>query len=486
MKPIRRVAVIGAGPAGAIATDALVKEQAFETIRVFDRQTVPGGTWVLSAHQNTGINSLQDLLHHNADQSIRIPSNFPCETPVTKEINSPQLRFSDTGTHPQLHSNLPPDIMCFTQEPIPPVLSKQTLTQYGPDSPFRSREVIQDWVGSIFTRGGHSHLLELGTTVELAEHEAEEWVLTLRKTTPGGEKNYWWQERFDAVVVSTGHYYLPYFPNIPGLVDYEERFPGTVRHSKHYRGAEEFRGKRVIIVGGSVSAFETLHDIRQVCHKPIISSLRSPSRIFGPAPFTHPDIDNRSQISSLDANTGQVHFTDGSSIDKVDHILFATGYDFSFPFLPQFKSVHKRIPGLYQHIFDIDDPTLAFIGMVTGGFGIRIFEWQAVATARILAGHAALPPREEMKIWELDRVAQYGDQAAFWTLIPDFEKHFEELRVLAGDPAPRTTGRILPPYRPEWGKVFWEFVRYRNRWWEKEAEEARGKKVALRGSDVKI
>ena len=41
----KSVAVIGAGPAGAIATDALVKEQAFETIRVFDRRPVIGGVW---------------------------------------------------------------------------------------------------------------------------------------------------------------------------------------------------------------------------------------------------------------------------------------------------------------------------------------------------------------------------------------------------------------------------------------------------------
>jgi len=41
----RSVAVIGAGPAGAIATDALVKEQAFERIRVFDRRPVAGGCW---------------------------------------------------------------------------------------------------------------------------------------------------------------------------------------------------------------------------------------------------------------------------------------------------------------------------------------------------------------------------------------------------------------------------------------------------------
>jgi cation diffusion facilitator CzcD-associated flavoprotein CzcO len=42
---VRRVAVIGAGPSGAIVTDALVKEQAFDTIRIFDRRAGVGGTW---------------------------------------------------------------------------------------------------------------------------------------------------------------------------------------------------------------------------------------------------------------------------------------------------------------------------------------------------------------------------------------------------------------------------------------------------------
>lgn len=41
----RRVAVIGAGPSGAITVDALAKEQAFDTIRVFDRRGAIGGTW---------------------------------------------------------------------------------------------------------------------------------------------------------------------------------------------------------------------------------------------------------------------------------------------------------------------------------------------------------------------------------------------------------------------------------------------------------
>lgn len=42
---IKRVAVIGAGPAGAIALDALARENTFDTIRVFERREKSGGIW---------------------------------------------------------------------------------------------------------------------------------------------------------------------------------------------------------------------------------------------------------------------------------------------------------------------------------------------------------------------------------------------------------------------------------------------------------
>lgn len=42
---VKRVAVIGAGPAGAIAVDALAQEKAFGLIRVFERREAPGGCW---------------------------------------------------------------------------------------------------------------------------------------------------------------------------------------------------------------------------------------------------------------------------------------------------------------------------------------------------------------------------------------------------------------------------------------------------------
>jgi cation diffusion facilitator CzcD-associated flavoprotein CzcO len=42
---IKRIAVIGLGPGGAIAIDALARENCFEVIRVFERKDAPGGCW---------------------------------------------------------------------------------------------------------------------------------------------------------------------------------------------------------------------------------------------------------------------------------------------------------------------------------------------------------------------------------------------------------------------------------------------------------
>lgn len=43
--PAKSVAVIGTGPAGAIAVDALVQEKTFDSVRVLERQEQSGGCW---------------------------------------------------------------------------------------------------------------------------------------------------------------------------------------------------------------------------------------------------------------------------------------------------------------------------------------------------------------------------------------------------------------------------------------------------------
>ncbi|KAJ3961158.1 hypothetical protein N0V92_002132 [Colletotrichum tropicale] len=435
-KNIRRVAVIGAGPAGAIATDALVKEQAFDVVRVFERRDLAGGTWVYTPELPPRIPSLRDLVEQRANPPVDLPKTFPTWTSKTEKINSHQLRYADTSVHETLHSNITPEIMAFTQEPIPKILSERTIAQYGPGSPFRHRELIREWVEAIFTRGGHDKLVEFSTTVELAEKKGDEWVLTLRNVVPGRSQDYWWQETFDAIV-------------------------------------------KVVVVGGSVSAFDALHDIRLVSQTPVIASLREPLPAFGWAPFTHPDITTKPQITHFCHETGRITFSDKSTVDDVDIVLFATGYDFSFPFLPKLKIENRRIPRLYQHVFHTDDPSLSFVGMVTGGFTFRVFEWQAVAAARVFAGRGQLPSTTEMERWEEDRLAKRGDGVPFYTLSPDFEEYFEALRAIAGEPAPGSTGRILPKFDPKWLEAFADVINARVDWWKKETEKTEKQQKAL-------
>lgn len=175
----------------------------------------------------------------------QVPSTFPCETPRDEVANSHQARYWDSGAHEHLHSNLPPGVMCFSKEPIPEIVSERSSATYGPGSPFRHRELIREWIENIFIRGRTRDLIQFSTTVELAEFDQKsaQWKLTLRKEQPGKESDYWWQEEFDALVVASGHFYLPYIPDIPGLLAFDEVFPGRIQHSKHFRNVENYRDK---------------------------------------------------------------------------------------------------------------------------------------------------------------------------------------------------------------------------------------------------
>ena len=58
------------------------------------------------------------------------------------------------------------------------------------------------------------------------------------------------KEKFDYVVVASGHFSVPYIPEYEGM----NSFPGRILHSHDFRDAEEFRGKNVIVLGSSYSA----------------------------------------------------------------------------------------------------------------------------------------------------------------------------------------------------------------------------------------
>ncbi|KAH7414116.1 hypothetical protein DE146DRAFT_750286 [Phaeosphaeria sp. MPI-PUGE-AT-0046c] len=470
----KRIAIIGLGPGGAIAIDALAQEKAFETIRVFERREAPGGCWLEdeSPPPNLEASTFAALAARIADVPIPIPSDLPTSTPSSKEA-----RYAESSVYPYLETNVDSRTMSFSKEHIPTGASPSSILKHGEDTPFRHHSIVRKHIESLVGRNGYEKLVSYNTTVELAEKVGGEWRLVLRKSNDADKKEEWWEERFDAVIVASGHFNVPYIPHINGLAEFERAQPGSVKHSKMFRGRDAYRGKRVVVVGASVSAADIAYDVVGIARGPVHAVIlgHKANGYFGVVAFQHPGISQKPSISHIITDNGErtVHFVDGTAVREVDEIIFGTGYSWSLPFLPHVKVRNNRVPGLYQHIVYQDDPTLLFVGAVSAGLTFKVFEWQSVLAARILAGRAILPSLEEQRRWEQDRIAKKGDGVAFTLLFPDFEQYFNEVRELAGEPEHGQPGRRLPRFEKEWFEVFMAGHERRKKWWREENERAR-------------
>ncbi|TQN68005.1 Thiol-specific monooxygenase, partial [Colletotrichum shisoi] len=460
--------------------------------------------------------------------------------------------------YPYLETNVDYVPMQYTQEPFPAAQTPLSRALHGEDTPFRHWSLVRDYVASLVDRRGYDRLVSYNTTVERAEkvrrvarsnssaaaaaggegreagekeagekeviegkeeeqeeeREAEEeWKLTLRKSDPASPTDSWWEERFDALVVASGHYSVPYIPPTPGLAAFAaSRAPGSVIHSKHYRGRAAYLGRTVVVVGASVSAADIATDLTAVARAPVTAVVlgHSPNGYFGAEAFEHPLVRKAPSIARVDAASRTVHFVDGSSVSGVDDIIFGTGYTWTLPFFdnpppppsptttttttttstPGKKTAaplptprNNRIPNLYLHTIYTPDPTILFVGAVNAGLTFKVFEYQAVLAARLLAGRVPpdrLPAAEAQRAWEADRVASRGDGPRFALVFPDFPDYFESLRRLAGPPTDDGRGRRLPPYNPFWFERFMAGHERRKAMWRRLNAEAR---EALEGGE---
>lgn len=293
--------------------------------------------------------------------------------------------------------------------------------------------------------------------------DTNKWEVTLRKF--GKLRDYIWVEHFDAVIVASGHFNVPYVPNIPGLQEFKDNPSKTVIHSKAYRSKQYFRNKKTIVVGASVSAMDSIQDILHITGSKIISSQKKtsqPHTYFGSSAFDHPLVDKRGEITSIDNDKGVIYFDDGTEVSDIDSIILGTGFSFSYPFLPGIDLTGNRVQGLYQNVFQIGDETLSFVGAIAAGLTFKVFEWQAVAIARVYAQRAKLPSVQEQIKWEKDRIAVRGNGQKFIAIFPHFEEYFEDLRLLAGNEGP---GKRLPEFKQSWLESFERGHQRRMNYW---------------------
>lgn len=236
-----------------------------------------------------------------------------------------------------------------------------------------------------------------------------------------------------------------------------------------------------MVVGASVSGADIAFDLTTTAQLPVQAVMlgHKANGYFGDEAFNHPSIQKRPTIERIEGST--VFFVDGSKTTDVDHLIFGTGYTWTLPFLPQVKVRNNRVPGLYQHVVYRDDPTLLFVGAVSAGLTFKVFEWQAVLAARLLAGRTKLPPLAEQEKWEERRIKERGDGVKFTLIHPDFKAYFEQLRHLAGE-GENGKGRKLPVFDDHWFKLFVAGHQRRKDMWKRLNSEARER---LQGSEEK-
>ncbi|KAL3482349.1 hypothetical protein BJX99DRAFT_216872 [Aspergillus californicus] len=461
------IAVIGTGPAGISALKALHDEKAFKTIRAFERRDGPGGTWNYDpvGQRFPGTYSSPDIL-------AQMPSTFPeTTTPAVPVDNT-----IPTAMYSWLDTNVPAELMAFTHKPLPDVNSPISTERYGAGNPTRPYHAVARYLLDLVEK--YCEGVTFNTTViSVQKTDAGKWILTLRQSNIDGDatSDSWWQEEFDAVIVSTGQYNVPFIPKIQGLNEVVHH--EALEHVNAFRSPDQYAGKKVMVVGGSFSAGDAVGDIYRLVQGPLYVSQSSHVPYIKeiwhlPQVELKPTIIN---IKSQGFSRLQVGFSDGSVLEDVDKIIFATGYRLSFPFLSDPVLVADRLPGVYQHVFTIGDPSMAIIGLVRAPLLFRMMEYEAVAVARYYAGRGELPSTADQERWESEQLELKGDDYRFHDVTSEMKEHMEFLRDLAGPPAAETEGYELPQVADEWLEKCFSLLEIKDQYWGRvrQREEAK-------------
>uniref|UniRef100_A0A672JIH9 Flavin-containing monooxygenase n=1 Tax=Salarias fasciatus TaxID=181472 RepID=A0A672JIH9_SALFA len=394
---VHRVAVIGAGPSGLTSMKACLDEGMVPTC--FETSDDVGGLWKFKAKPNRA--SIYRSLTINISKEMMCYSDFPIPADYPNYMH---------------HSKI-----------------LKYFKMYAEHFKLLQHIRFQTAVKSVKQRPDFSRSAQWEVVTENREGLEEKHV-------------------FDAVICCSGHYTYPNLPlkDFPGI----ETFEGKYLHSWDYKGPEDMQGKRVVVIGignsGGDIAVETSRVaeqvymstrrgawvIRQVSDNGLPVDMKYNTRFvhilfqllpinffnwFGEnklnAMYDHsmyalkpkhrwvlqiPVINDDLPLKILSGSVvikpnvkeirgSTVVFEDGSKVEKVDVIVFATGYNYDFPYLPSnamYKSGHRV--ALYKHVFppNIEHPTLAVVGFIHGlGAIMPQAEMQARWVTRVFKGN---------------------------------------------------------------------------------------------------
>ncbi len=310
---------------------------------------------------------------------------------------------------------------------------------------------------------------------------------------------------YRAVLVCNGHHWQPKLPDFPG------DFNGRSLHSRNFRSPESFAGENVLVIGIGNSGVDIACDLAPVANQVYLSTRRSahiiPRYIHGkptdkwvternsqlPFPVTraiyrlllttavgnqeeygvpkpahkllseHPTMSSelldrvasggiiiKSNVQELAED--HVCFVDGSQT-PIDSIVYATGYEFSFPFFDDsfIRFENNQFP-LYRKVIHPNYPSLYFVGLIQPlGAIMPLAELQCQWIAGILNSNYTLPDSATMKAeiaQEQEEITKRYIDSSRHTIQVDFYPYKrllkQEMQLASGESTAKQDNILLP------------------------------------------
>jgi len=251
---------------------------------------------------------------------------------------------------------------------------------------FPPRGVIQDYLLGRFEKCSKDQDIRFNTVVRNVVEDSGRFIITYENLLTKERCD----EIVDYVIVATGHFSVPFMPSYPGL----ESFNGSVLHSHDFRNAEEFKDKRVVIVGSKYSAEDIALQCSKFGAKKCIISYRK-NKIG----FKWPE--NIIEVPQCQKIVNKHFFFEDGSIYEADAIIFCTGYNHHYPFLEnklRLKDATNLVylENLYKGIVLKNNKNVLYLGAQNQCYTFPMFDIQAWFARDVILGNIEIPDEETM------------------------------------------------------------------------------------------
>ena len=344
----KRLAIIGGGPGGLAAARVFIANAPNEfDIDLFTNDVNVGGIWYFP---------------HGDSRPSRV-------------------------MYDHLETNLPKHVMQFNNVPFPPHWFKYPRRH---EVWVYLKRYYNDYIRDI-ENGKETVNVHLSHEIVNVNKVVDTWNVDVVDHANEDTKR---TEKFDYVIVATGHFSVPRIPEVPGLKEWFDNKDAF--HSRHFYDCEFAKGKNVVVVGDGSSGQDIVNQCSSTANKvyqSVASGLNDP-RYYD----NDPTVKVVGKISKVDYSTKTVTLEDGTVLSNIDKLIYATGFLYDLSILD--PSIRKDfssdahtsyVDNLYEQIFSTKHNSIAFSLLPQLIVPFPLAELQACLIVKAFQGKLQIP-----------------------------------------------------------------------------------------------